>query len=96
MLSYYLCYYFIKVSFLHVQVICEMATAAMALSVYKRFQAFPCIIQNNLLIFTRKADPKITQSKTVSAPQQPPEVSHPPSHSHLMLHSCIRSFFLLS
>lgn len=78
--SYYLCYYFVRVSFLHVQVICEMATAAMALSVYKRFQAFPCIIQNNPLFFTRKADPKIsTQSKIVSAPQQPSEVSHPPS-----------------
>lgn len=47
-----------------------MATAAMALSVYKRFQAFPCIIQNNPLRFSRKADPKIgTQSKIISAPQ---------------------------
>ncbi|XP_061628020.1 zinc finger protein 638-like isoform X2 [Phyllopteryx taeniolatus] len=39
-------------------VICEMATGAMALSVYKRFQRFPCIIQNNPLFFSRKPDPK--------------------------------------
>ncbi|CAG06103.1 unnamed protein product [Tetraodon nigroviridis] len=55
-------------------VICEMATAAMALSVYKRFQAFPCIIQNNPLIFSRKADPKpSTQSKSSPAPPQAAE-----------------------
>ncbi|XP_061686282.1 zinc finger protein 638-like isoform X2 [Syngnathoides biaculeatus] len=39
-------------------VICEMATGAMALAVYKRFQRFPCIIQNNPLFFSRKPDPK--------------------------------------
>lgn len=56
-----------------------MATAAMALSVYKRFQAFPCIVQNNPLLFSRKADPKVgTQGKVTSAPQQSSEVSDPP------------------
>ncbi|TWW59498.1 zinc finger protein 638-like [Takifugu flavidus] len=55
---------------LQTMVVCEMATAAMALSVYKRFQGFPCIIQNNPLRFSRKPDPKIgTQSKIISAPQ---------------------------
>lgn len=50
------------------KVICEMATAAMALSVYKRFQAFPCIIQNNPLFFSRKPDPKAnTQTKVITA-----------------------------
>ncbi|XP_051939727.1 RNA-binding protein 20-like [Hippocampus zosterae] len=39
-------------------VICEMATSAMALTVYKRFQRFPCIIQNNPLFFSHKPDPK--------------------------------------
>ncbi|XP_078138864.1 uncharacterized protein LOC139914575 [Centroberyx gerrardi] len=49
-------------------IICEMATAAMALSVYKRFQKFPCIIQNNPLSFSRKADPKAnTQTKVIAA-----------------------------
>lgn len=67
-----------------------MATAAMALSVYKRFQAFPCIIQNNPLIFSRKADPKpSTQSKSSPAPPQAAEVSRQPSPSHWMLRSCI-------
>lgn len=57
-----------------------MATAATALSVYKRFQAFPCIIQNNPLVFSRKTDPKVSpQSKIIAAPQQPSEVSHPPA-----------------
>lgn len=69
----------VKVSFLRVQVICEMATAAMALSVFKRFRAFPCIIQNNPLVFSRKADLKTSpQSKVASAPPQPTEVSRPP------------------
>lgn len=45
-----------------------MATAAMALSVYKRFQMFPCIIQNNPLFFSRKPDPKVnTQTKFIAA-----------------------------
>lgn len=45
-----------------------MATAAMALSVYKRFQKFPCIIQNNPLFFSRRPDPKAnTQAKVISA-----------------------------
>lgn len=58
------------------QVICEMATAAMALSVYKRFQAFPCIIQNNPLFFSRKPDPKAsTQTKAITAPHDSPEVT---------------------
>ncbi|XP_029912492.1 zinc finger protein 638-like [Myripristis murdjan] len=49
-------------------IICEMATAAVALSVYKRFQKFPCIIQNNPLYFSRKADPKLnTQNKIIVA-----------------------------
>ncbi|XP_068178106.1 zinc finger protein 638-like isoform X2 [Antennarius striatus] len=49
----------IKTLVLNSMVICEMATAAMALSVYKRFQTFPCIIHNNPLIFSRKPDPKV-------------------------------------
>lgn len=53
-----------------------MATAAMALSVYKRFQAFPCIIQNNPLFFSRKPDPKPnTQAKVISAYLDSSEVS---------------------
>uniref|UniRef100_A0A3Q2PNA1 RNA-binding protein 20-like n=1 Tax=Fundulus heteroclitus TaxID=8078 RepID=A0A3Q2PNA1_FUNHE len=49
-------------------IICEMATTAMALSVYKRFLAFPCIIQNNPLVFYRKADPKAhPQDKVIPA-----------------------------
>lgn len=54
-----------------------MATAAMALSVYKRFQAFPCIIQNNPLFFSRKPDPKTsTQTKVISAYLDSSEVSN--------------------
>lgn len=53
-----------------------MATAAMALSVYKRFQTFPCIIQNNPLFFSRKPDPKAnTQTRVISAYVDPSEVS---------------------
>ncbi|MEQ2304418.1 hypothetical protein AMECASPLE_026806, partial [Ameca splendens] len=49
-------------------IICEMATTTMALSVYKRFLMFPCIIQNNPLLFYRKADPKAhTQTKIIPA-----------------------------
>ncbi|XP_028315845.1 zinc finger protein 638-like isoform X3 [Gouania willdenowi] len=48
-------------------VICEMATAAMALSVYKRFQTFPCIIQSNPLMFSRKADPKANTATKVTS-----------------------------
>ncbi|KAF7652324.1 hypothetical protein LDENG_00098160 [Lucifuga dentata] len=49
-------------------VICEMATPAMAMSVYRRFQKFPCIIQNNPLSFSRKPDPKAnTQSRVIQA-----------------------------
>ncbi|XP_019939414.2 zinc finger protein 638-like isoform X2 [Paralichthys olivaceus] len=58
----------IKTLVLNNMVICEMATAAMALSVYKRFQMFPCIIQNNPLFFSRKPDPKAsTQTKVITA-----------------------------
>ncbi|XP_045903071.1 zinc finger protein 638-like isoform X1 [Micropterus dolomieu] len=58
----------IKTLVLNNTVICEMATAAMALSVYKRFQTFPCIIQNNPLFFSRKPDPKTnTQTKVITA-----------------------------
>ncbi|GAA6228710.1 zinc finger protein 638-like [Lates japonicus] len=58
----------IKTLVLNNTVICEMATAAMALSVYKRFQTFPCIIQNNPLFFSRKPDPKVsTQTKVITA-----------------------------
>ncbi|XP_042340617.1 zinc finger protein 638-like [Plectropomus leopardus] len=64
----------IKTLVLNNMVICEMATAAMSLSVYKRFQMFPCIIQNNPLFFSRKADPKIsTQTKVITAYLDSPE-----------------------
>ncbi|KAM7009668.1 uncharacterized protein LKV04_001604 [Tautogolabrus adspersus] len=64
----------IKTLVLNSMVICEMATAAMALSVYKRFQTFPCIIQNNPLFFSRKPDPRAnTQSKVISAYLDPME-----------------------
>ncbi|CAK6971659.1 uncharacterized protein LOC128366986 [Scomber scombrus] len=56
-------------------VICEMATSAMALSVHKRFQKFPCIIQNNPLFFSRKRDPPAanTQTKVLTAFLDSPE-----------------------
>ncbi|XP_077426807.1 uncharacterized protein LOC144055055 isoform X2 [Vanacampus margaritifer] len=55
-------------------VICEMATEAMALSVYKHFQRFPCIIQNNPLFFSRKPDPKAsTQTQVISPNLHLPE-----------------------
>uniref|UniRef100_A0A1A8DYW7 Matrin-type domain-containing protein n=1 Tax=Nothobranchius kadleci TaxID=1051664 RepID=A0A1A8DYW7_NOTKA len=58
----------IKTLVLNGMVICEMATAAMALSVFKRFQMFPCIINNNPLFFQRRADPKpYTQTKVIAA-----------------------------
>ncbi|KAK2815487.1 hypothetical protein Q5P01_025954 [Channa striata] len=58
----------IKTLVLNNMVICEMATATMALSVYKRFQTFPCIIQNNPLFFSRKPDPKASpQTKVIAA-----------------------------
>ncbi|XP_054461246.1 zinc finger protein 638-like [Anoplopoma fimbria] len=58
----------IKTLVLNNTVICEMATAAMALSVYKRFQKFPCIIHNNPLFFSRKPDPKANiQTKIITA-----------------------------
>ncbi|KAM3622833.1 uncharacterized protein V6R79_003722 [Siganus canaliculatus] len=64
----------IKTLVLHNMVICEMATAAMALSVYKRFQTFPCIIHNNPLFFSRKPDPKAsTQTKVIAAFLTSPE-----------------------
>ncbi|XP_056136285.1 zinc finger protein 638-like [Lampris incognitus] len=58
-------------------IICEMETAALALAVHKRFQKFPCIVQNSPLTFTRKADPKpTTQGKVIAAyvdsPKAPP------------------------
>ncbi|XP_054634763.1 zinc finger protein 638-like isoform X2 [Dunckerocampus dactyliophorus] len=49
-------------------VICQMATAAMAMSVYKRFQRFPCIIQANPLLFSRKPDPKASMQTQVRSP----------------------------
>nr|XP_020464649.1 zinc finger protein 638-like isoform X2 [Monopterus albus] len=58
----------IKTLVLNNMVICEMATVAMALSVYRRFQTFPCIIQNNPLFFSRKPDPKANaQTKVIAA-----------------------------
>ncbi|KAM8879355.1 uncharacterized protein AB9W97_014755 isoform 2-T3 [Spinachia spinachia] len=58
----------IKTLQLNHTVICEMATAAMALSVYKRFQKFPCIIHNNPLFFSRKPDSKdAIQTKVIPA-----------------------------
>uniref|UniRef100_A0A1A7XJ61 Matrin-type domain-containing protein n=1 Tax=Iconisemion striatum TaxID=60296 RepID=A0A1A7XJ61_9TELE len=58
----------IKTLVLNSMVICEMATPAMALSVYKRFHIFPCIINNNPLFFQRRADPKPnTQTKVIAA-----------------------------
>ncbi|KAM9363183.1 uncharacterized protein ABDE67_013971 isoform 2-T2 [Symphorus nematophorus] len=64
----------IKTLVLNSMVICEMATAAMSLSVYKRFQTFPCIIQNNPLFFSRKPDPKAsTQTKVIAAYLDSPE-----------------------
>ncbi|XP_029353687.1 zinc finger protein 638-like isoform X2 [Echeneis naucrates] len=58
----------IKTLVLNNMVICEMATAAMALSVYKRFQTFPCIIHNNPLFFSRKPDPKADKlTKVITA-----------------------------
>ncbi|XP_034045284.1 zinc finger protein 638-like isoform X2 [Thalassophryne amazonica] len=49
-------------------VICEMANGAMALSVYNRFQKFPCMIENNPLCFSHKPDPKATvQSKVIAS-----------------------------
>ncbi|XP_057698782.1 zinc finger protein 638-like isoform X2 [Corythoichthys intestinalis] len=56
-------------------VICEMATGAMALSVYKRFQNFPCVIQTNPLFFSRKPDPKANTCTLKKPPNlQSPEV----------------------
>ncbi|KAM4750774.1 uncharacterized protein FYW61_004838 isoform 2-T2 [Anableps anableps] len=58
----------IKYLIVNNMIICEMATTAMALSVYKRFLMFPCIIQNNPLIFYRKADPRAhPQTKIIPA-----------------------------
>ncbi|KAG7485982.1 hypothetical protein JOB18_022373 [Solea senegalensis] len=66
----------IKTLVLNNMVICEMATGTMALSVYKRFHMFPCIIQNNPLFFSRKPDPKtITQTKVVSAHLDTPQAT---------------------
>ncbi|KAM6939621.1 uncharacterized protein FYW49_008509 [Xenentodon cancila] len=65
----------IKTLVLNSMVICEMATSAMALSVYKRFQTFPCIIHNNPLFFSRKPDPRANlQSKTIAACCGSPEM----------------------
>ncbi|XP_061736832.1 zinc finger protein 638-like isoform X2 [Nerophis ophidion] len=49
-------------------VICEMTTAPMALSVYKRFQRFPCVIQSNPLLFSRKPDPKASTRTQICSP----------------------------
>lgn len=57
------------------QIICEMATAAMSLSVYKRFLMFPCMIQSNPLFFSRKPDPRTnTQAKAISVGPEAAEV----------------------
>ncbi|XP_029293106.1 LOW QUALITY PROTEIN: zinc finger protein 638-like [Cottoperca gobio] len=48
----------IKTLVLDNTVICEMATAAMAMSVHKRFRTFPCVIQNNPLLFSNKHEAK--------------------------------------
>ncbi|KAM7418332.1 hypothetical protein PAMA_015789 [Pampus argenteus] len=64
----------IKTLVLNSMVICEMATAAMALSVHKRFQKFPCIIHNNPLFFSRKRDPTAnTQTKVLTTYSDSPE-----------------------
>ncbi|KAM4612055.1 uncharacterized protein ACJ7VT_012653 [Polymixia lowei] len=66
-------------------IICEMATAAVALAVYKRFQKFPCIIQNNPLFFSRRADPKPnTQSKVIPAYLDLPKASPADSKDSLI------------
>ncbi|XP_028265849.1 zinc finger protein 638-like [Parambassis ranga] len=64
----------IKTLVVNTMIICEMATAAMAMSVHKRFQIFPCIIHNNPLYFSRKPDPKVSpQPKTNAACQDSSE-----------------------
>uniref|UniRef100_A0A096M9Z7 Zinc finger protein 638-like n=2 Tax=Poecilia formosa TaxID=48698 RepID=A0A096M9Z7_POEFO len=69
----------IKFLVVNSMIICEMATTAMALSVYKRFLMFPCIIQNNPLVFYRKADPKAQPPTKIipacceTAEDKPPE-----------------------
>uniref|UniRef100_A0A4W5NH01 Matrin-type domain-containing protein n=1 Tax=Hucho hucho TaxID=62062 RepID=A0A4W5NH01_9TELE len=45
------------------KIIFEMGTADMAKSVFNRFQKFPCIVQNNKLVFSWKPDPKIDLPK---------------------------------
>lgn len=58
------------------QIICEMATVPMSVSVYRRFLMFPCMIQSNPLFFSRKPDPKTnTQAKVFSVCHDPAEVS---------------------
>lgn len=53
-----------------------MLTAVRALAVYKRFQKFPCIVQNNPLFFSRKPDPKPnTHTKVIAAYCDSSEVS---------------------
>ncbi|CAN9510699.1 unnamed protein product [Ophioblennius macclurei] len=65
----------IRTLVLNSMVICEMATAAMALSVYKRFRMFPCIIHRNPLFFSRKPDPKAnTHTEVITTYQELPEV----------------------
>uniref|UniRef100_A0A3Q2YH95 Uncharacterized LOC109521704 n=1 Tax=Hippocampus comes TaxID=109280 RepID=A0A3Q2YH95_HIPCM len=67
----------VKTLELNNMVICEMATSAMALSVYKRFQRFPCIIQNNPLFFSHKPDPKAsTPTQVLSSNPHSPEAIH--------------------
>lgn len=52
----------------HNMIIFEMAASSIALAVHKRFQKYPCIIQNNSLAFSRQADPKSsTNSKVLPA-----------------------------
>jgi len=45
-----------------------MVSRAVALFVLRRFQKFPCIVQNNPLCFSRKPDPsQAAQSKASTA-----------------------------
>ncbi|KAM7393529.1 hypothetical protein PAMP_020392 [Pampus punctatissimus] len=77
----------IKTLVLNNMVICEMATAAMALSVHKRFQKFPCIIQNNPLFFSRKRDPTAnTQAKVLTTyPDSPEDIPANGNDSQIVL-----------
>ena len=45
-----------------------MTTSAVALAVCKRFQKYPCIIQNNPLTFSRRADPRKSDASSSVVP----------------------------